>query len=117
MPFFSGEKRRKMMDFLFPITRSLEPCELNHPDASINIDFEASERGQRHVFLGLTIIYGVSENSVALNPMVLLIIIPMKNGYFIGKINPIFRQTHLWWGHSFVTGWWFFSYPFEKWWT
>ena len=25
-----------------------------------------------------------------LNPMVLLIIIPMKNGYFIGKINPTF---------------------------
>ena len=24
---------------------------------------------------------GVSENSVSLNPMVLLIIIPMKNGY------------------------------------
>ena len=32
-----------------------------------------------------------------LYPMVLLIIIPMKNGYFIGKINPIFRQTHM--GH------------------
>ena len=31
---------------------------------------------------------GVSENSVPLNPMVLLIIIPMKNGYFIGNINP-----------------------------
>ena len=31
---------------------------------------------------------------VSLNPMVLLIIIPIKNGYFIGKINPIFRQTH-----------------------
>ena len=25
-----------------------------------------------------------------LNPMVLLIIIPMKNGYFIGNINPTF---------------------------
>ena len=32
---------------------------------------------------------------IPLNPMVLLIIIPMKNGYFIGKINPIFRQTHI----------------------
>ena len=30
----------------------------------------------------------VSENSVPLNPMVLLIIIPMNNGYFIGNINP-----------------------------
>ena len=32
---------------------------------------------------------------VSLNPMVLLIIIPMKNGYFIGNIYPIFRQTQL----------------------
>ena len=30
--------------------------------------------------------------SVPLNPMVLLIIIPMKNGYFIGKINPTFSD-------------------------
>ena len=32
-----------------------------------------------------------------LYPMVLLIIIPMKNGYFIGKINPTFsdKQTHM----------------------
>ena len=29
---------------------------------------------------------------VALNPMVLLIIIPMKNGNFIGKINPTFSD-------------------------
>ena len=40
---------------------------------------------------------GVSENSVPLHPIVLLIIIPMKNGYFIGKINPIFRQTQMSW--------------------
>ena len=33
---------------------------------------------------------------VPLNPMVLLIIIPMKNGYFIGNIPNIFRQTHMW---------------------
>ena len=38
---------------------------------------------------------GVSENSVPLNPMVLLIIIPMKNGYFIGNMPNIFRQTHM----------------------
>ena len=38
---------------------------------------------------------GVSENSVPLNPMVLLIIIPMKNGYFIGNIPSIFRQTQI----------------------
>ena len=29
---------------------------------------------------------------VPLNPMVLLIIIPMKNGYFIGNINPTFSD-------------------------
>ena len=37
---------------------------------------------------------GVSENSVPLNPMVLLIIIPFLNGYNWEYI-PIFRQTHL----------------------
>ena len=42
---------------------------------------------------------GVSENSVPLNPMVLLIIIPMKNGYFIGKINPTFSGPNPY-GHS-----------------
>ena len=36
---------------------------------------------------------GVSENSVPLNPMVLLIIIPIKWLFFLG-IYPIFRQTH-----------------------
>ena len=42
----------------------------------------------------LPIVYmGLSENSVPLNPMVLLIIIPMKNGYFIGNINPTFSDT------------------------
>ena len=36
---------------------------------------------------------GVSENRlVPLNPMVLLIIIPFLNGYFIGKINPTFSH-------------------------
>ena len=35
---------------------------------------------------------GVSENSVPLNPMVLLIIIPFLNGYFIGNINPTFSD-------------------------
>ena len=32
------------------------------------------------------------NNSIPLNPMVLLIIIPMKNGYFIGNINPTFSD-------------------------
>ena len=39
---------------------------------------------------------GVSENSLSLNPMVLLIIIPMKNGYFIGNINPTFSDKPMW---------------------
>jgi hypothetical protein len=34
----------------------------------------------------------VSENSVPLNPMVLLIIIPIINGYFIGNI-PYFQTN------------------------
>ena len=38
---------------------------------------------------------GLSENSVPLHPMVLLIIIPFLNGYFIGNIPNIFRQTHV----------------------
>ena len=34
---------------------------------------------------------------VPLNPMVLLIIIPMKNGYFIGNINPTFSDKPIFW--------------------
>ena len=36
-------------------------------------------------------LYGIIYK-VPLNPMVLLIIIPMKNCYFIGKINPTFSD-------------------------
>ena len=35
---------------------------------------------------------GLSENSVPNDPMVLLIIIPFLNGYFIGNINPTFSD-------------------------
>jgi hypothetical protein len=38
---------------------------------------------------------GVSENSVPLNPMVLLIIIPIKWLLNYGNIPNIFRQTHI----------------------
>ena len=38
---------------------------------------------------------GVSENSVPLNPLVFMIIIPMKNGCLIGNIPNIFRQTQM----------------------
>ena len=40
---------------------------------------------------------GLSENvgKTPKNPMVLLIIIPFLNGYFIGGIYPIFRQTQV----------------------
>ena len=39
---------------------------------------------------------GVSENGekTPFYPMVLLIIIPMKNGYFIGNMNPTFSVTN-----------------------
>ena len=39
---------------------------------------------------------GVSENSVSLNPMVFMIIIPFLNGYFIGNINPTFSDKPNW---------------------
>ena len=43
-----------------------------------------------------SIYMGVSENVVyPIIPMVLLIIIPFLNGYFIGNIPNIFRQTHM----------------------
>ena len=48
---------------------------------------------------------GASENSVPLNRMVLLIIIP--NGYFIGNIPNIFRQTHI--SSWLVVCWWILS--------
>ena len=35
---------------------------------------------------------GVSENSVPLNPVWLMIIIPFLTGYFIGNINPTFSD-------------------------
>ena len=41
---------------------------------------------------------------VPLNPMVLLIIIPIKNCYFIGNINPTFSDIPIWktnWTHRF----------------
>ena len=45
---------------------------------------------------------GLSENSVPLNPMVLLIIIPFLNGYVIGNINPTFSDKPKWQN----LGWW-----------
>ena len=47
----------------------------------------------------------VSENSVSLNPMVLLIIIPMKNGYFIGNINPTFSDKPMFDDQRFTAVW------------
>ena len=38
----------------------------------------------------------VRKCCVPLKPMVLLIIIPMKNGYFIGNINPTFSDKPIW---------------------
>ena len=39
---------------------------------------------------------GLSENSVPLHPMVLLIIIRILNGYFIGNIPNIFSYQPIW---------------------
>ena len=47
------------------------------------------------IWIPMDLHMGVSENSVPLNPMVLLIIIPFLNDYFIGNIPNIFRQTHM----------------------
>ena len=46
---------------------------------------------------------GVSENSVPLNPMVLLILIAMKNGYFI--INPTFSDKPISYPRLSQFGW------------
>ena len=64
-------------------------------------DWQGEELSENSKFGGATlkINMGVSENVVStpLYPMVLLIIIiPIKNGYFIGNIPNIFRQTHIW---------------------
>ena len=47
---------------------------------------------RQNQFFWFKITLGVSENTVPLNPMVLLIIIPFLNGYFIGNINPTFSD-------------------------
>ena len=45
---------------------------------------------------------GVSENSVPLNPMVLLIIIPFLNGYFIGNIPYFQTNPYFFWMTSMI---------------
>ena len=65
---------------------------------------------------------GVSENVVSTpkNPMVLLIIIPTKNGYFIGGLDPIFRHTHIetYWKiietRNFMAGYWMLLVPYAN---
>ena len=55
-------------------------------------------------YLYIYIYMGLSENGgKPLNPMVLLIIITFLNGYFIGNIPNIFRQTHIYnWVYSLL---------------
>ena len=48
------------------------------------------------MILGSTIWVCLKMLCTPLYPMVLLIIIPFLNGYFIGNIPNIFRQTHIW---------------------
>jgi len=52
--------------------------------------------GQKKQIGTLHCYMGVSENSVPLNPMVLLIIIPELNGYFIGNIPYFQTNPHCW---------------------
>ena len=68
----------------------------------INHDNDKDHHNTHHRSSSITLTHGfllidmgVPENSVPLNPMVLLIIIPMKNGYLFGNIPNIFRHTHL----------------------
>ena len=61
---------------------------------TIKQDWSCLEVKQEHPkFLSENIGF-VWKCCVPLNPMVLLIIIPFLNGYFIGNIPNIFRQTH-----------------------
>ena len=65
----------------------------------VDHDFNGKETTQCLAIFGMgrfegLIYMGVSENSVPLKPMVLLIIIPIKLA-IIGNIPNIFRQTHI----------------------
>ena len=57
----------------------------DHTDHQSRLVFQSYHSATRKMSDGF-----VWKCCVALNPMVLLIIIPMKNGYFIGNINPTF---------------------------
>ena len=62
------------------------------------------------------VLIGISENSVPLHPMVLLIIIPFLNGYFIGGIPhfqtyPIKETNFI--NQLLIAGWWY-TYPSEE---
>ena len=58
-------------------------------------------QGRRHLDRGMQSDGCVWKWLVPLKPMVLLIIIPFLNGYFIGNIPNIFRQTQISHGHPF----------------
>ena len=64
---------------------------LDHTLSIISVSYQI----QLPTSLIIIIYVALSENSVPLNPMVLLIRQSLLNGYFIGNINPIFRQTHV----------------------
>ena len=78
-------------DFNHPYSVTIAAWTAVHPQQTTIIGrVIAAEAELWHTGYGLHCHVGVSENSVPLNPMVFMIIIPMKNGYFIGKINPTF---------------------------
>ena len=66
---------------------------LRSPDGTMRLGYKWGWNGMD---LRDRFIYGcIWKCCVPLNPMVLLIIIPFLNGYFMGNIYPIFRQTHI----------------------
>ena len=64
-------------------------CAISHQKTSMSIPWNHHVSCLNHLKY-----MDVSENVVStpLYPMVFMIIIPMKNGYFIGKINPTFSD-------------------------
>ena len=74
-----------------------------HHETTTNIfeNLQIGEWNKTGSYLEMKQLYGIfmrvclKMSCTPLYPMVLLIIIPMKNGYFIGNINPTFSDKHI----------------------
>ena len=85
------------MDGFSRLRKSMKILSYRPVGAQLSDDWPLSDRQsdvfcRRHHVAWDRYHMGVSENSVPLNPMVLLIIIPFLNGYFIGNI-PYFQTN------------------------